>query len=86
MATVSAEQLQKLQEFSKFTAEAKSALGEITVQYELQKNNILRQLLDQQASVEELEKQITEEFGNVSVNLTTGEVTPQEDANVDTPE
>jgi uncharacterized protein YgiM (DUF1202 family) len=86
MATVSAEQLQKLQEFSKFTAEAKNILGDITVQYELQKNSILRQLLDQQTGVEALEKQITEEFGNVSVNLTTGEVTPQETANVDTPE
>ena len=86
MATVSAEQLQKLQEFNKFTTEAKNVLGDITVQYEFQKNNILRQLLDQQVNVEQLEKEITEEFGNVSVNLTTGEVTLQEDANVDTPE
>jgi len=86
MATVSTEQLQKLQEFSKFTAEIKSALGDITVQYELQKNNILRQLLDQQSNVEQLEKEITEEFGNVSVDLTTGEITLQEITNVDIPE
>lgn len=86
MAAVSVEQLQKLQEFSKFTSEAKAALGDITVQYELQKNTILRQLLDQQSQVEELEKQITEQYGNVSVNLTTGEITLQASDDVDTPE
>lgn len=78
MKKVSEQQLERLQEFDKNTSQLKKALGDLTVQYEVQKSSILMSLQEQQTSIEDIKKQISEEFGNVSVDLLTGEITVQE--------
>jgi hypothetical protein len=76
--TISTEQLKKLQDFNAFIDKAKLSLGELSLQYELQKANILAQVSVQQEKVFELEKEIREEYGDIKVNIETGEIIKEE--------
>ena len=58
---------------------ARLSLGELSIQYEFQKADILSQIAVQQQSFNELEKAIKEEYGNVRVNIETGEIVKQEE-------
>lgn len=76
---INAEQLKKLQNFNVFMEKARLSLGELSIQYEFQKADILSQIAVQQQSFNELEKAIKEEYGNVRVNIETGEIVKQEE-------
>ena len=76
---MNAEQLKKLQNFNVFMEKARLSLGELSIQYEFQKADILSRIAVQQQSFNELEKAIKEEYGNVRVNIETGEIVKQEE-------
>ena len=75
---ISAEQLQKLQNFNAFMDKARVSLGELSIQYEFQKAEILTQISVQQQNFNELEKAIKDEHGDIRVNIETGEIVKQE--------
>jgi hypothetical protein len=75
---INAEQLKKLQNFNKFMDKARLSLGELSIQYEFQKADILSQIAVQQQNFNELEKAIKEEHGDIRVNIETGEIVKQE--------
>lgn len=76
--TISAEQLKKLQNFNVFMEKARLSLGELSIQYEFQKADILSQIAVQQKNFNELEKTIKEEYGDIRINIETGEIVKQE--------
>lgn len=76
--TINAEQLKKLQDFNVFMDKARLSLGELSIQYEFQKADILSQIAVQQQNFNELEKAIKEEYGDIRVNIETGEIVKQE--------
>jgi hypothetical protein len=76
--TINAEQLKKLQDFNVFMDKARFSLGELSIQYEFQKADILSQIAFQQQNFNELEKTIKEEYGDIRVNIETGEIVKQE--------
>ncbi|AWK04730.1 hypothetical protein HYN56_11045 [Flavobacterium crocinum] len=76
--TINAEQLKKLQDFNAFMDKARLSLGELSIQYEFQKADILSQIAVQQQNFNELEKVIKEEYGDIRVNIETGEIVKQE--------
>ena len=76
--TINAEQLKKLQDFNKFMDKARASLGELSIQYEFQKADILSQIAVQQQNIAALEKEIKEEHGDIRVNIETGEIVEQE--------
>jgi hypothetical protein len=76
---ISAEQLKKLQDFNVFMDKARLSLGELSIQYEFQKADILSQIAVQQQNFNELEKEIKEEHGDIRVNIETGEIVKQEE-------
>jgi hypothetical protein len=75
---INAEQLKKLQDFNVFMDKARVSLGELSIQYEFQKADILSQVAVQQQNMSELEKAIKEEHGDIRVNIETGEIVKQE--------
>ena len=77
--TINAEQLKKLQDFNVFMDKARLSLGELSIQYEFQKADILSQIAVQQQNFNELEKAIKEEYGDIRVNIETGEIVKQEE-------
>ena len=76
--TINAEQLKKLQDFNVFMDKARLSLGELSIQYEFQKADILSQIAIQQQNFNELEKAIKEEYGDIRVNIETGKIVKQE--------
>jgi|GEM_PF-2065584 len=76
--TINAEQLKKLQDFNVFMDKARLSLGELSIQYEFQKADILSQIAVQQQNFNELEKAIKDEYGDIRVNIETGEIVKQE--------
>lgn len=72
--TINAEQLKKLQDFNAFMDKARLSLGELSIQYEFQKADILSQIAVQQQNFNELEKTIKEEYGDIRINIKTGEI------------
>lgn len=75
---LAADQLEKLQAFENFMKAAREALGGLQINYEVQKADILNQVMMQQKEIAELEKKIKEEHGDIRVNIETGEITKQE--------
>ncbi|MNQ80499.1 hypothetical protein D3C85_954840 [compost metagenome] len=75
---INAEQLKKLQDFNAFMDKARVSLGELSIQYEFQKADILSQIAVQQQNFNELEKAIKDEYGDIRVNIETGEIVKQE--------
>ncbi|MFC0781248.1 hypothetical protein [Flavobacterium sp. HJSW_4] len=76
--TINVEQLKKLRDFNAFMDKARLSLGELSIQYEFQKADILSQIAVQQQNFNELEKAIKEEHGDIRVNIETGEIVKQE--------
>ena len=76
--TISPEQLKKLKDFNLFMDKARLSLGELSIQFEFQKADILSQIAIQQQNFNELEKAIKEEHGDIRVNIETGEIVRQE--------
>lgn len=81
-----ANQLEKLQAFEKFMKAAKEAMGGLQINYEVQKGELLNQVLIQQKEIAELEKAIKEQYGDIRVNIETGEIVKQPVVNHETKE
>ncbi|WP_158728219.1 MULTISPECIES: hypothetical protein [unclassified Flavobacterium] len=76
---INPEQLKKLQDFNAFMDKARLSLGELSIQYEFQKADILSQIAVQQQNISDLEKAIKEEYGDIRINIETGEIVKQEE-------
>jgi hypothetical protein len=74
---ISTKQLKKLQDFNTFTDKARMALGELSIQFEFQKAEILSQISFQQQTISELEKEIKEEHGDIRVDIESGKIIKQ---------
>jgi hypothetical protein len=75
---ISESQLEKLQEFNQFMINASATLGNIQFQYELTKSQVVNEIAQKQEAFNEFKKELEEEFGNVEINITTGEITVPE--------
>lgn len=75
---ISESQLEKIQEFNQFMINASTTLGNIQFQYELTKSQVVNEIAQKQETFNEFKKELEEEFGNVEINITTGEVTVPE--------
>lgn len=75
---ISESQLEKLQEFNQFMINASATLGNIQFQYELNKSQVVNEIAQKQEAFNEFKKELEEEFGNVEINITTGEITVPE--------
>jgi len=75
---ISESQLEKLQEFNQFMINASATLGNIQFQYELNKSQVVNEIAQKQEAFNEFKKELEEEFGNVEINVTTGEITVPE--------
>jgi hypothetical protein len=72
-----ADQLEKLQAFENFIKAAREAMGSLQINYEVQKRDILNQIIMQQKEIAELEKEIKVTYGDVRINIKTGEIMQQ---------
>jgi predicted transcriptional regulator len=80
MSKIKDEQLEKLQGLIKELNQIQSQLGSI----ELQKHSLLHQSSDLQNGLNEFQKELEEEYGKVSINVTDGtyeEITEEDEAN-----
>lgn len=75
---ISESQLEKLQEFNQFMINASASLGSIQYQYELNKSQLVNEIAQKQEAFNEFKKELEEEFGNVEINISTGEITVPE--------
>jgi hypothetical protein len=71
---ISESQLEKLQEFNQFMINASTTLGNIQFQYELTKSQVVSEISKNQETFNVLKKELEEEFGNVEINISTGEI------------
>jgi len=76
---LSEKELKKVQELYKSTKDATLALGELEIQYNLQKNSIFEKYSETERKFKELILEIEKEYGKVNLNITTGELTPIEE-------
>lgn len=76
---ISEEQLKNLKDINIFMNEARLALGEIAMQYEFQKADIIGKISVQQQKLTELTKEIKEEYGDIQVNIETGEISKRDE-------
>jgi len=68
-------QLKKFQDFEEFSKNVKLTLGDLLIQYEVAKSNIMSQFYDKKNKISELEKEIKDEFGdNIRIDLSNGVV------------
>ena len=80
MSKIKDKQLEKLQGLIKELNQIQSQLGSI----ELQKHSLLHQSSDLQNGLNEFQKELEEEYGKVSINVTDGtyeEITEEDEAN-----
>jgi uncharacterized protein YgiM (DUF1202 family) len=71
---ISENQLEKLKEFNQFMINASATLGDLQLQYESKKAQIINDIGDNQKKFNELKGELEKEFGNVEINLTTGDI------------
>lgn len=68
-------QLRKLQEFNTMMGQAREAVGDLTIGYELQKEGLLSKIKEVRGKMGELEKEITDRHGkNITIDINTGVV------------
>ena len=53
---------------------ASTTLGNIQFQYELTKSQVVSEISKNQETFNVLKKELEEEFGNVEINISTGEI------------
>lgn len=67
-------QLKKLQDFNQFMINASSILGDLQLQYESKKAQVINEIVDNQKQFDEFKQELENEYGNVEVNIQTGEI------------
>lgn len=73
---ITEKELQKLQEFNQFMINASSMLGDLQLQYEAKKAQIINDIGNNQQKFNDFKADLEKEYGNVEINLHTGEITP----------
>ena len=76
MKKVTDEQLEQLQKFVATINEGQATIGGL----EMQKQDMIAQVQKVIADLKSMQAELEKEYGNVTVNLTTGEITEAEDA------
>ena len=76
MKKVTDEQLEQLQKFVATINEGQAAIGGL----EIQKQELVREVEKMIADLKGMQADLEKEYGNVTVNLTTGEITEAKDA------
>ena len=76
MKKVTQEQLEQLQKFVNTINEGQATIGGL----EVQKQEVIKEVQKMVADLKALQSELEKEYGNVTVNLTTGEITEAEDA------
>jgi hypothetical protein len=71
---ISKEQLEKLNGFNKFMREASATLGDLQLQYESKKAQVINDIGFNQKKFNELKVELEKEFGTVDINLNTGDI------------
>ena len=72
-------QLKTLQDFNQFMINASSILGDLQLQYESKKAQIINEIGDNQNKFNEFKQELETEYGNVEINIQTGEITKTEE-------
>lgn len=67
-------QLKKLQDFNQFMINASSTLGDLQLQYESKKAQIINDIGSNQQKFNEFKQELENEYGNVEVNIQTGDI------------
>lgn len=67
-------QLKTLQDFNQFMINASSILGDLQLQYESKKAQIINEIGDNQKKFNDFKEELEKEYGNVEVNIQTGEI------------
>jgi hypothetical protein len=71
--SIEEKELKKLQEFELFFQKANEALGQLMIEFEFKKSDILRQVSEKATKREELKKELSETYGeNITIDLSTG--------------
>lgn len=75
-------QLKKLQEFQTAMNDSKATIGDLTINYELQKAEVLAIVNSFRDKMKELEKEISEQFGKgITIDISNGVITRPENVN-----
>lgn len=77
---LSEKELKKVQENYSAITKIKNSLGDLEVQYSFQKSALLSEYSVIQNKMNELVKEIEEDHGKSTLDITTGELTPIEES------
>jgi len=80
---VTEKELKKLQDFNQFMVNASSTLGDLQLQYESKKAQIVSDIVSNQQKFNEFKEELEKEYGNVEINIQTGEITTPEQTEQD---
>lgn len=80
---VTEKELKKLQDFNQFMVNASSTLGDLQLQYESKKAQIINEIGANQTKFNEFKEELEKEYGNVEINIQTGEITTPEQTEQD---
>jgi oligoribonuclease NrnB/cAMP/cGMP phosphodiesterase (DHH superfamily) len=72
---VTDKELRKLQDFNHFMVNASSTLGDLQLQYESKKAQIINDIGFNRQKFNEFKDELEKEYGNVNINIQTGEIT-----------
>jgi hypothetical protein len=72
---VTDKELKKLQDFNHFMVNASSTLGDLQLQYESKKDQIINDIGFNRQKFNEFKDELEKEYGNVNINIQTGEIT-----------
>lgn len=73
---ISEEHSETLKTFTNFFTNAKLALGEVTLRFESDKENIISQTKAKDLEFVEFQKELQEAYGKVNINIETGAYLP----------
>ena len=77
---LSEKELKKVQETYSTISSIKNKLGDLELQYNLSKNALLSEYAVAQNKLNEIAKEIEEEHGKVTLDISTGEITKIEES------
>lgn len=80
MSKLTDKELKKLKDQLTEISKLKVSLGELELNYQVQKQSVLAQATAAQAKFNELGKEIEDEYGKCTVDINTGELTFEEEA------
>jgi hypothetical protein len=80
---VTDKELRKLQDFNHFMVNASSTLGDLQLQYESKKAQIINDIVNNQHKFNEFKDELEKEYGDAEINIQTGEITKKDESKND---